>query len=144
MRRALTTFLTAGVLAVPVANGAAAVRSSTATKPKKKVVVITRKFVGDLAQADRWGNVQVTIFVKKTTTTIGKKKTVKRHMTGLSATYPDHTDRSIMINQQAIPILRSEALQAQSTRINMVSGATDTSYAFASSLQGAIIKARKA
>lgn len=143
MRRALVTLLTAGVLAVPIANGAAAVRSSTATKPKKKVVIVSRRFVGDLAQASRWGNVQVTIFVKKTTTRIGKKKTVKRRMTNLTATSPDHTDRSIQINQQAIPILRSEALQAQSTRINMVSGATDTSYAFASSLQGAITRALK-
>ena len=55
---------------------------------------------------------------------------------------PNHTDRSIFINQQALPYLIQETLQAQSTGINMISGATDTSYAFQSSLQAAILAAR--
>jgi uncharacterized protein with FMN-binding domain len=58
--------------------------------------------------------------------------------------YPNHTDRSIYINQTALPILKTEALRAQSANINMVSGATDTSDAFAQSLQAAILKAKKA
>jgi uncharacterized protein with FMN-binding domain len=40
--------------------------------------------------------------------------------------------------QQVVPMLRSEVLQAQSARINGVSGATYTSEAFAASLQGAM------
>jgi uncharacterized protein with FMN-binding domain len=56
--------------------------------------------------------------------------------------YPNHTDRSVFINQQALPMLVREALQAQSTRINLVSGATDTSYGFAQSLQAAILAAK--
>ena len=48
------------------------------------------------------------------------------------------------INQNALPILKSEALQRQSASINLVSGATDTSYAFAQSLQAAILKAKQA
>ena len=48
------------------------------------------------------------------------------------------------INQNALPILKSEALQRQSANINLVSGATDTSYAFAQSLQAAILKAKQA
>ena len=59
-------------------------------------------------------------------------------------TYPDHTDRSVYINSQALPILKSEALRAQSASIDMVSGATDSSEAFAESLQSAILKAKKA
>ncbi len=62
-------------------------------------------------------------------------------MTNLTATSPNHTSRSVVINQQAIPILRSEALQAQSANIQLVSGATDVSQAFAQSLQSAISKA---
>ena len=56
--------------------------------------------------------------------------------------YPDHTDRSIFINQQALPLLIQETIQAQSSAIDMVSGATDTSQAFQQSLQSAILKAR--
>ena len=70
----------------------------------------------------------------------GKRK-VTRRMTDLSATYPDHTHRSVYINEQAIPILRSAALQAQSANIQMVSGAMATTYAFAQSLQSAIVQA---
>ena len=97
-------------------------------------------------QADRWGDVQVTIVVRKTTTTTGaKKKTVKRKITAVTVpVYPDHTDRSVFINQQALPILIQEALQAQSANIDMISGATDTSQAFIQSLQSAILKAKKA
>ena len=68
-----------------------------------------------------------------------------KKLTGLSVpTYPNHTDRSVYINQNALPILKSEALQSQSASINLVSGATDTSYAFAQSLQAAILKAKRA
>ncbi len=47
-------------------------------------------------------------------------------------------------NTQALPILKSEPLRAQSARINLVSAATDTSDAFAQSLQSAILKAKRA
>ncbi|MDX6517521.1 MAG: hypothetical protein QOF50_367 [Gaiellaceae bacterium] len=143
MRKTMTTLLATLALAVPTADAWAAVRSATAT-PKKKVVVISRKFVGPAAQTDRWGYTQVTIVVRKTTTTIGTKKTVKRRITSVSATTPNHTDRSVRINEQAIPILRQETLSAQSARILIVSGATDTSYAFGQSLQAAILAAHRA
>jgi len=132
MRRAITTLLTTAVLAVPVADATAA-----ATKAK----VVIRKFTGAAYQADRYGALQVAITVKKTTT--GKK--VTRKITAVSVpVYPDHTGRSQYISENAIPILRSEALRAQSGRIDLISGATYTSEAFASSLQSAILKARKA
>jgi len=56
-----------------------------------------------------------------------------------SATDP----RSQSINSQAIPILTSEALAAQSLQFDAVSGATYTSEAFAQSLQSALTKAGK-
>ena len=58
--------------------------------------------------------------------------------------YPNHTDRSVFINQNALPTLRAEALRAQSANIDLVSGATDTSDAFVQSLQAAILKAKRA
>ncbi|MBL0885057.1 FMN-binding protein [Myceligenerans indicum] len=46
--------------------------------------------------------------------------------------------RSQQINEDAVPILRSEALQAQSANIDTVSGATYTSEGYRESLQSAI------
>lgn len=77
----------------------------------------------------RWGPVQVRIRVK------GRK------FTNLGATYPTERPKSARINEQAIPILRQEALRAHSARIDTVSGATLTSRAFETSLAAAISKA---
>jgi hypothetical protein len=55
---------------------------------------------------------------------------------------PFDRSRSQEISQVAGPLLRSEALQAQSARINVVSGATYTSNGYAQSLQSALDRAR--
>jgi uncharacterized protein with FMN-binding domain len=55
--------------------------------------------------------------------------------------YPNTHSTSIMINQQAMPYLQQEAIQAQSASVNIVSGATDTSMAFQQSLQSALAQA---
>jgi len=55
---------------------------------------------------------------------------------------PTADSRSKQIAQRAAPILRSEALSAQSATIDTVSGATYTSTAYKSSLQSAIDKAK--
>jgi uncharacterized protein with FMN-binding domain len=132
MRKFITTVLTAGVLALPVVDTAAA-----ATKPK----VVIHTFTGTTYQVSHFGELQVLITVKKTT----KGKKVTRRITAISVPlYPDTSGRSQYISENAIPILRSEALRAQSARIDFVSEATLTSEAFAGSLQAAIAKARKA
>jgi len=116
-----------------------------ATKPKK-VVVTTKTVQGTPGSADRWGSVQVTLIVKKTTTTVGAKKTVARKITSVKVpVYPDHTDRSVFINQQALPLLVQETLQAQFdiSRIDVIGGATATSYGFGQSLQAALLLAKK-
>ena len=46
-----------------------------------------------------------------------------------------------MINAQAMPWLTQEAIQAQNANINIISGATLTSEAFANSLQSALSSA---
>ena len=48
---------------------------------------------------------------------------------------PDSHGRSVRINQQALPILHTEVMKAQSANINGVSGATVTSIGYARSLQ---------
>jgi uncharacterized protein with FMN-binding domain len=144
MRKVILVVLSTVALAVPSVDAWAASRQTLSqTAVKKKVVVATKSFTGAAAQADRWGSVEVTIVVKKTTTTVGTKKTVTRKITKVTVpVYPNHTDRSVYINQQALPYLVQETLKAQSSKIYAVSGATDTSYAFAQSLQAAIVHAK--
>ena len=121
--------------------------ATTAVTPKKHVVTTTRTFQGVQGQADRWGYVQVTLTVKKTTTTVGTKKTVKRTITRVTVpVYPNHTDRSVFINQQALPLLVQETMQAQFdiSKIDVIGGATATSYGFGQSLQAALLAAKRA
>ncbi len=56
--------------------------------------------------------------------------------------YPNDRETSIYINSQAMPILKQEAIQAQSANVDIVSGATDTSQAFIQSLQSALNRAK--
>jgi uncharacterized protein with FMN-binding domain len=138
--------VSAAALLIPVGNAVAAARSTAVRAVKKKVVTATRTITGPAETADRWGEIQVTVVVKKTTTTIGTKKTVTRRITKVSApVYPNHTSRSVFINQQALPLLVQEALRVQFdiSSFRLVSGATDTSYGFGYSLQAALLKAKK-
>jgi uncharacterized protein with FMN-binding domain len=138
VRKPLTIFLTTLVLTLPAVNVYAA---ATAPKALKKIIVAKKTFTGSVLQADRWGNLQLTMVVKKTTTISGSKKTVKRHIESIKVpVFPDHTDRSQYISQNAIPLLVQETLKAQSAHIYVISGATYTSDAFAGSLQSAITK----
>jgi len=54
---------------------------------------------------------------------------------------PSDRARSTYISQVAGPMLRTEALQAQSARIDVISGATYTSDAYAQSLESALQQA---
>lgn len=112
----------------------------------KKTVTITKAIHGIEGAADRWGYVQVTLIVKKTSTIVGRKKTVTRRITSVKVpVFPNHTDRSVFINRQAIPLLVRETLQHQFdiNAIDVISGATATSYGFGQSLQAALIAAKK-
>jgi uncharacterized protein with FMN-binding domain len=77
----------------------------------------------------RWGPVQVSITVDH-----GK-------ITDAKASVSPDTTRSQLIDNRALPILRTEVLQAQSANIDTVSGATMTSEAYIRSLQSAMTKA---
>lgn len=56
--------------------------------------------------------------------------------------YPNDRGESIQINQQAMPLLKQEAITAQKAQVDVVSGATDSSQAFVESLQSALDKAK--
>jgi uncharacterized protein with FMN-binding domain len=52
--------------------------------------------------------------------------------------FPNHQRTSRAINSQAIPMLETQVIKAQNTRVNLVSGATLTSKAYLRSLNGAL------
>ena len=56
--------------------------------------------------------------------------------------YPNDRRTSIRINRVAMPYLTSEAVQAQSAEVDVISGATLTSEAFIESLQSALNTAK--
>jgi uncharacterized protein with FMN-binding domain len=95
------------------ANGAAATAAATT--------------VDGSVISTRYGNVQVQITVADGKVTAAKV---------LQVPWSDRKDQQI--NSRAVPILNSEAVAAQSSDIDMVSGATYTSQAYAQSLQAAL------
>lgn len=86
-------------------------------------------YTGDAANAD-WGDVQVQV------TIAGGQITDVTFLT-----YPNHRNRSVDINDNAMPILVQETIAAQSDKVDIVSGATDTSDAFVQSLDSALRQA---
>jgi uncharacterized protein with FMN-binding domain len=58
--------------------------------------------------------------------------------------YPNDRQTSLYINGQAMPLLKEEAIQAQSANVSGVSGASDTSQAFIQSLGDALAQAKNA
>jgi uncharacterized protein with FMN-binding domain len=73
----------------------------------------------------RWGPVQVEAIVSSS----GQICNVD------AVQYPSDHRRSVAINRQALPILHTEVMKAQSANINGVSGATITSRGYVRSLQ---------
>ena len=139
-QRTMLAVTGAAALATPVTQAV------SAATPKKKVTTKIATVQGSTITADRWGEVQVTLTVKKTTTAVGTKKTVARKITAVKVpVYPNHTDRAVFISQNALPMLIQEELSAQFNigNVQLISRATDTSDAFMQSLQSAILQAKK-
>jgi hypothetical protein len=78
----------------------------------------------------QWGPVQVELTVEDDT--IARVNVVQ---------YPSGNPKDVEINNQALPILIQETLDAQSADIDMVSGATVTSVGYEQSLQNALDQA---
>ncbi|KRK98507.1 FMN-binding domain protein [Secundilactobacillus odoratitofui DSM 19909 = JCM 15043] len=82
------------------------------------------------ATATQWGDVQVQAVIKN-----GKLTTVN------VLEYPNDNGHDKQINAQALPVYKSEAVKAQSSKISLVSGASETYKGFTGSLQNALTKA---
>ncbi len=114
--------------------------STTATTPVAKPITTPTAntssgkykdgtYTGSVADA-YYGNIQVKAVIKN-----GELADV------VFLQYPNDRSTSREINGQAMPYLKSEAIQAQSGNVNIVSGATDSSIAFKQSLNSALSKA---
>jgi uncharacterized protein with FMN-binding domain len=88
------------------------------------------QYTGNVTDAF-YGNVQVAAIISG-----GKITDVK------FLQYPNDRRTSVMINQQAMPYLKEEAIQVQSANVDGVSGASATSAAFKESLQSALDQAK--
>lgn len=57
--------------------------------------------------------------------------------------YPNDRRNSVEINKQAMPYLKQEAIKAQNSQVNTITGASDTSQAFVQSLFDALTQAKQ-
>lgn len=87
-------------------------------------------YTGSVADA-QWGYVQVKAIIS------GGKITDVQFLQ-----YPNDRSRSVYINSVADPQLTSEAIQAQSAQVDVITGATDSSQAFIQSLSDALTQAQ--
>lgn len=102
---------------------------STATAPNS-LHYTDGTYTGDVADA-YWGNIQVEAVIVD-----GKLSEVR------VLDYPADRLTSERINEDALPVLISEAIQTQNALVDIVSGATNSSLGFQQSLDSALAQAR--
>jgi len=113
----------------PKAHRSSRPRPTRSAPPPAPPPPVTRTVTGPVV-SNGWGPIQVRVTVR------GKR------VTAVSVPVTPSDGRSAYINARAVPILVQEALRAQSAQVAVVSGATDTSRAFMSSLAAALQQAR--
>ncbi len=109
-------------VALPQSTATTSAPSAASTKSTK-----ARRTVDGTDVPTQFGDVQVALVLK------GQRIVDVRPLK-----LPFDRERSAFISQQVSPILRQEVLAAQSARINLISGASYTSDAWATSVQSAL------
>jgi uncharacterized protein with FMN-binding domain len=87
------------------------------------------KYVGDVAHTS-WGDVQVQVVIDN-----------RRIASVSTVQYPQDRPLSTQINRFAVPVLEQEAVQVQSAKVDVITGATVTCQGFMESLQNALSQA---
>jgi len=129
-RRSILALTMAVTAAVPLSAAWGTAHAATRTSVTAIHAAASKTFKGSVQQMQQWGPIQVSIVVSnKKITTVNVSATAR-------------TGRSVEIQSNAIPILKRETLTAQSAKIDTVSGATDMSTAYITSLTSAITSAR--
>jgi uncharacterized protein with FMN-binding domain len=79
-----------------------------------------------------WGDLRIKIFIRGGL------------ITGVQALqFPDHRAQSFYLSGLALPALESEVIKKQTSQVDTVSSATDTSYVFQDAVADAIVKATR-
>ncbi|MEQ1702116.1 MAG: FMN-binding protein, partial [Ilumatobacteraceae bacterium] len=123
---------TAATTADATASTTASTVAETVATTAAPAGVTDGTYVG-ASDSNRWGTVQVQVVYSG-----GQLVDVQ------ILQYPNGDNKSVRINQRALPTLISEAISVQSGDVNTVSGATYTSDSYRISLQSAIDAAKSA
>lgn len=115
------------------AVGSGSTASSSSTQDTKSASSMADGTYTGASTQTEWGPVQVQITVSS-----GKITNVD------VLSYPDTEKKSIQINENALPTYKEEALTAQSSNIDQISGATETYKGFTGSLQDSITQSEAA
>ena len=145
-KRLLAVLACSLALALPTVNAWATAWHKAS---KQHVAIITRVIKGTTVacppkdsghyNAGKWGPLQVEVKISK------KPGSTKFKILAVTwPIWPQHTDRSVFINEKALPLLQQQVLQYQSAKIETISGATNVSDSFIISLQAALVAAAKA
>jgi uncharacterized protein with FMN-binding domain len=121
---------TTGTTATPSTSAGSATTGASTTKTTSSSGSYKDGTYTGTTVTHRYGSVTVAVTIS------GGKIT---NVTANTATDGDR--RSESINSQAIPIMKSEVLAADSAKVSTVSGATYTTTAYLTSLQSALAKA---
>ena len=114
-------------------EGSGSTASSSSTQSTKSASSMADGTYTGASTQTEWGPVQVQITISS-----GK-------ITNIDVlSYPDTHQKSIQINKNALPTYKKEALTAQSSNIDQISGATETYKGFTGSLQDAITQSEAA
>jgi uncharacterized protein with FMN-binding domain len=117
--------------AAPTTQAAATTHAAPTTHAAATTAPASSRSVDGPAIGTPYGDVQVRVVLRGTQIVDVEPLTL-----------PSDRSRSRRISQEAAPLLRSEALHAQSANIDLLSGASYTSEGYAESLQGALDSAR--
>lgn len=115
------------------AVGSGSTASSSSTQDTKSASSMADETYTGASTQTEWGPVQVQITISS-----GKITNVD------VLSYPDTEKKSIQINENALPTYKEEALTAQSSNIDQISGATETYKGFTGSLQDSITQSEAA
>ena len=145
-KRALAVLACSLVLSVPTVNAWATAWHNAATQRAAMVTLVIKGTTvpcpvtpSHHAATGKWGPLQVELKISKV-----PGRTKFKILAVTWPIWPQHTARSVFINEKALPLLQHQVLQLQSAKIETISGATQVSDSFIRSLQAALIAAAKA
>ena len=129
-RRVLTIAACVIALALPPLDAVAAAKAKT----------VTKTVIGSTVICKKWGPLQ--LHVKITQSVVAGQVKSFKILAITWPIWPQHTVRSVFINQKALPLLQQQVLELQSANIETISGATDITVSFKQSLAAALIAAK--